>query len=120
MLDPLTWTLAGLSLLLAALAGAYVARDRLTDRWLLVPAAVLELGLLAQLVVGVVRLAGTDRDVSGATFVGYLVGLLLILPAAAFWARGEPSRAGTAVWVVAGLVVPFLLLRLDTIWTYGA
>lgn len=116
MLDPLTWTLAALSLLLAAAAGVYVARDRLTDRWLLVPAALLQLGLVVQLVVGVVQLAGTDRDVSGPSFVGYLLGLLLVVPAAAFWARGEPSRAGTAVWVVAGLLVPFLLLRLDVVW----
>lgn len=120
MLDPLTWTLAGLSLLIAALATAYVVRDRLTDRWLLAPAALLELGLLAQLVVGVALLATDGGGVSAPTFVGYLVGLLLVVPASAFWALGEPSRAGTAVWIVSGLVVPFLLLRLDVIWSAGA
>jgi hypothetical protein len=33
------------------------------------------------------------------------------------WALGERSRAGTAVLVVAGIVVPVLVLRLDQIWT---
>lgn len=120
MVDALTWSLAAVSLVLAAVAAVYVARDRLTDRWLLGLGGLLEAGLVAQLVVGIVRLATTDADVSGPTFVGYLLGLLLIVPASAFWALGEPSRAGTAVWVVAGLVVPFLLLRLDTIWSAGA
>lgn len=120
MLDPLTWTLAGLALLLAAVATVYVVRDRLTDRLLLGLAAVLEVGLLVQLVVGIASLGSTGGDVSVLTFVGYLVGLLAVPPASAFWALGEPSRAGTAVWIVAGLVVPFLLLRLDTIWAAGA
>lgn len=120
MVDALTWTLAGLALLLALVAAAYVARDRLTDRWLLALAGVLEAGLVVQLVVGLAQLAGTGNDVSTATFVGYLLGLLAIPPASAVWALGEPSRAGTAVWVVAGLVVPFLLLRLDQIWAAGA
>lgn len=119
MLDALTWTLAGLSLVLAAVASGYVALDRLTDRWLLGLAGLLELGLLVQLVVGIVQLT-TGADVSAPTFVGYLLGLVAIPPASAFWALGEPSRSGTAVWVVAGLLVPFLLLRLDVIWSGGA
>lgn len=122
MLAPLTWALAGLSLALAAVATVYVAGDRLTDRWLLGLAGLLELGLVAQLVVGLAAVLGgpAGADVSVPTFLGYLVGLVVIPPASAFWALGEPSRAGTAVWVVAGLVVPFLLLRLDAIWSGGA
>lgn len=119
MLDALTWTLGGVALLLAAVAAGYVALDRLTDRWLLGLAGLLEAGLVAQLVVGIGALAG-GADVGAPTFVGYLLGLVAVPPAAALWAVGEPSRAGTAVWVLAGLLVPFLLLRLDTIWSGGA
>ncbi|CUR54996.1 conserved membrane hypothetical protein [metagenome] len=109
--------LTALSLLVALQALVYVVLDRVTDRWLLAPVAVLFAGTLVQLVSGVVKLVGTERDVAGLEFVGYLVGLVLILPAATFWALGERSRGGTAVLIVAGLLVPFMLIRLDTIWT---
>ena len=116
MLDWLQLTLTGLSLALAVLAGVYVVLDRLTDRWVLALAGLLGVGTVLQLVLGVVALVGTDRAVSTATFVGYLVGVALVPPLATFWALGERSRAGTAVWIVAGLVIPFLELRLDQIW----
>jgi hypothetical protein len=117
MIGWLQTTLTGLSLVLAAAALVYVALDRLTDRWLLALVGVLFVGLVGQLVVGVVQLVRTDNDVSGPTFVGYLLGLVVVLPVSTWWARGEPSRAGTAVFIVAGLVIPVLLLRLDQIWT---
>jgi hypothetical protein len=116
VIDWLQTTLTLLSLLLAVVAGVYVALDRVVDRWLLNGWVLLELGLLAQVVAGIVLLAGTDRDVSGITFVGYLLAVLLVPPVAVWWAIGERSRAGTAVLVAAGLVVPVLILRLDQIW----
>lgn len=117
MTDWLSTTLTVVSLLLAGLAVGYVALDRPIDRWLLGVVAVLAVGTVVQLVGGVVALARTETDVSGPTFVGYLIGLVLIPPAATIWALGERSRAGTSVLVVAGLLVPFMLLRLDQVWT---
>lgn len=117
MTDWLQTALTVLSLLIAVLALGYVVRDRLTDRWLLAPVGLLALGTLLQLVLGVIELSRTTNDVSGAVFVGYLIGLALIPPLATVWALGEPSRSGTAVFIVAGLLVPVLLLRLDQIWT---
>jgi hypothetical protein len=113
-------SLTVLSLLVALLAIGYVVRDRAPDRLLLGAVGVLGLGCLVQLVVGIVLLAGTDEDVRGLVFVLYLLGVAVVPPVAAWWARGEPSRAGTGVVVVAGLLVPFLLLRLDTLWGGGA
>ena len=109
-----------LSLAVALLALVYVVRDRRADRTLVAAIAVLWAGTLVQLGYGIVALAGTDRDVNGAVFVLYLLGLVATPPVAAWWARGEPSRAGPGVVVVAGLLVSFLLLRLDTIWGGGA
>ena len=105
------------SLLVALLAVGYVVRNRAIDRLLLAAMAVLWLGCLLQLVTGVVNLVRTDEDVSGVLFLAYLVGLVAVPPLAVAWARGEQSRAGTGVLVVAALLVPFLLLRLNTIWT---
>jgi hypothetical protein len=112
--------LSVLSLLLALMALVYVVLDRVADRWLVGAAGVVLLGTLVALVDGVIVLIGTDREVSAATFVGYLIGLVLIPPAATLWALGERSRGGTAVLIVAGLLIPFMLLRLDMIWTAHA
>ncbi|WP_245572611.1 hypothetical protein [Actinokineospora enzanensis] len=76
-----------------------------------------ELGLLGQAVIGFVQLASTDRDVSGLSFGGYLLGALLILPVAVFWSFAERTRWGTAVLVIGALVVPVMIVRLNQIWT---
>lgn len=107
-------------LLLAAAAGVYVARDRLTDRVLLAIAGLLTVGLVAQLVTSFVLVLTEDNDANPVTFLAYLVGCVAAMPVAAWWARGEPSRAGTAVWIVVGLVLPFLLLRASQVWDAGA
>ena len=120
MNDGLQIALSVLSLAVALLAVVYVVRDRAPDRVLLGAVGVLGIGCLVQLVVGLVLLPGAEEDVHGVVFVLYLLGLAAIPPLAAWWARGEPSRAGSGVVVVAGLLVPFLLLRLDTLWGGGA
>lgn len=117
MIDPLQTALIAGSLLLAALATVYVALDRLTDRFLLVVLGLLEVGLLVQAVVGTSQVAGDNPGVNAVVFVGYLFGTLLFLPAATFWALGEPSRAGTAALIVVGLVLPVLIVRIQQIWT---
>ncbi len=118
--DWLQISLSVLSLLVALLAFGYVVRDRAPDRLLLAAVGALGLGCLVQLVVGLVLLPGADDDVHRVVFVLYLLGLGAVPPLSAWWARGEPSRAGSGVVVAAGLLVPFLLLRLDTLWGGGA
>lgn len=117
MTDWLQAALTVLSLLVALAALVYVVLDRVTDTYMLVPVAMLFLGCVLQLVTGVVNLARHGDGVSGALFVGYLVGLVLIPPAATIWALGEQSRSGTAVLLVMGLLVPVMLIRLHSIWT---
>lgn len=117
MIDPLQTALIAGSLLLAGLAAVYVALDRLTDRFLLAVLAILELGLIAQAVVGIAQVASDNPGVDAVVFVGYLLGALMFLPAATFWALGEPTRSGTAALVVVGLVVPVLIVRIEQIWT---
>jgi len=77
---------------------------------------VTELVLLAQLVVGLVQLSSTERDVSGVLFVSYLVGVVLVLPIGAFWSLAERSRSGTAVLGAAVFTAVALELRLWAIW----
>lgn len=84
--------------------------------WLYGLVALLEVGLLAQLVIGIVKLATDDRQVEGATFIGYLATTPLLLPIAAFWALMERTRWGPVVMVVGCLTVPVLILRLNQVW----
>ena len=107
---------ASLSGLLALVAVVALVRDRLYGKPILVLATVVEVLLAAHLVVGVLQLSRGADGVSGATYVGYLVGLLLVLPAAVWWASAERSRGGSAVILLGALVVPFLLLRTHDLW----
>lgn len=76
----------------------------------------LEVGLLAQAVVGVVNAVGADRELDRATFIGYLVGAAVVLPLGAFWSLAERSRWGAGVLTVACLSVPVMILRLNQLW----
>ena len=94
-----------------------IARDVRPGRVTYALLALVEVGLVAQLVLGLVRVVDDHRGVSVATYVGYLVGALAILPLAAGWAWAERSRSGTAVLLVGVLVVPVLFVRLHDIWS---
>jgi 4-amino-4-deoxy-L-arabinose transferase-like glycosyltransferase len=109
------------SLIIAALVCAawslgLVLRNRAPGAATLGLLALLELGLLVQVVTGIVNFATTDRQVSGGSFIGYLVGSLLIIPVAAFWALAERTRWGTTVLIVGCLVVPVMIVRMNQIW----
>ena len=100
----------------ALLALVDVARDR-DPSWFTAGALVaLDAALITQVVVGLVRLAQTDRDVSGLPFTLYLILAVLVPPVAFVWAATERTRWGTAVLVVGSLAVVALEFRLDQIW----
>jgi hypothetical protein len=84
--------------------------------WLYGVVILLEIGLLVQLVVGIVKLATDDRDIETATFLGYLITLILVPPIAAVWALMERSRWGPVVMVVGCLTVAVLIVRVRQVW----
>ncbi|TCO41538.1 hypothetical protein EV646_11579 [Kribbella antiqua] len=117
MFEPLTWTLVALSLIAMVFAIVLAVRDQRINWTLLGILAMVEAGLLTQVVIGIAQLAETSRDVSGPFFVGYLIGSLLILPLGVLWALAEKSRWGAGALAVACLVIPVLELRMYEIWT---
>ena len=117
MTELTTGVLIVLALAAAGWAGVYAARERSLDNALFYGLAALEVLLVAQLVAGIVALVSSDRDVESATFIGYLLTNVLILPIAVVWAVAEKSRWGTAVLVVGGLTVAALTLRGQQVWT---
>jgi hypothetical protein len=110
--------------LVTALAAALVAgwaawrtlRDRPVALRQLLAAGVVEALLLVQVVVGLVAVARGDGPADGATFWGYLVTTLFVLPVAAAWAFAERTRWSSVVLLVAALTVVFLQFRAVQVW----
>lgn len=116
MIQGLAIAVIAVSLTVAVWAFFLAWRRRPVGRAALVGAAVVELVALAQVVVAVVLLVRGERPTEVATFVGYLAATLVVLPIGAWWAKGDPSRAGAVVLGVACLVLPVLVARLQQIW----
>jgi Kef-type K+ transport system membrane component KefB len=108
--------LTGVAAVVALWLVVLVVRDVEPNDYLYGALALLEVGLVAQLVVGLVQVADDHGEVNVAAYVGYLVGSILLLPAAFVWSIGERTRSGTGVLLVAVLVVPVLFLRLHQLW----
>jgi len=114
---PLQIALSVLCALVAVWLVVLIVRDRTPDNLALNALGVLEVGLLANLVIGIVRVTGDVPDgVSVWEYVGYLIGVLLLIPVGLVWSAGERTRGGTGVLLVAVLVVPFMFVRLTDIW----
>ncbi|MCT2587878.1 hypothetical protein [Actinophytocola gossypii] len=107
---------AALWALVLVIAGQPVRPDRWHGLGALAVVALLELGLLAQAVAGIVAMVTTERELDGLSFVGYLVGPVLIVPLAAFWGLVERTRWGPGVLVIGCLTVPVMILRLGQVW----
>ena len=102
--------------LLVVLLVVLMARDVLAGPLTYALLALVEAGLVVQLVLGLVRVLDDHEGVSVGAYVGYLVGALVILPLAAGWAWAERSRSGTGVLLVGVVVLPVLFVRLHDIW----
>ena len=111
MIEPLQTILIVASLLLALLAGVYVALDRSPDTALVGLAGLLELGFVVQAGIGIAQVVGGDDVASPVTFIGYLLAALLVLPIGVLWSLAERSRGATAVVIVAALTMAFLVVR---------
>ena len=119
-LAALEWAISALCALAAVWLVVRLVRDRLPGRPLLNLMLGIEAMLLVHLVAGVVRVLDAPDGVARWEYVGYLGGVLLVVPAGVIWSSGERSRGGTGVLLVATLVVPFMFVRLADIWAAGA
>jgi threonine/homoserine efflux transporter RhtA len=117
VIDVLTVGLIVLGLFLAGLCLVAAVRDRSPATLHVGAAALVELVLLIQLVVAVVRLLLGDRPAELGTFVGYLIASVLVVPVAVLWAAAQRDRWSSVVLGVAGLVIVVLVLRMQQVWT---
>ena len=117
MLYPLTVIVLVAAVCLMAVAAWYAARSRVVDDRLLLVAAVLEVGLLVQLVVGLVHLGQVPGGgAEQATFAAYAITLPFVPPAALFLALKEKTRGALGVVAVGAFGVAVMPARLQQIW----
>jgi hypothetical protein len=107
-------------LLSAVWIAVLLVLDRVPDRRLLNLMLGVEALLVIHLALGIAKVTDAPSGVAVWEYVGYLIGAILIVPAGVIWSSGERSRGGTAVLLVAVLVVPFMFVRLADIWAAGA
>lgn len=120
MLVPLTVVIYALSALLAGLALHRMLRHRLIDDPVIITAAVMEVALLVQLVVGLGKSGGIPDGAERATFIDYLFTILVVAPVAVFLAIKERTRWAMGVVAGGALVVVILMARLQQMWSLSA
>ena len=80
--------------------------------------ALVELLLLAQLVIAIVApFAGDPPTGNVIEFYAYLIGALVIPPAAVYWALTERTRWSVVVVGIGCLAVAVMIVRMQIIWT---
>ncbi len=82
----------------------------------LAAAGILEVLLLVQAALAAAAMTGGDRPEDTPTFLGYLVGVVLVPVAGVLWARTERTRWAGTVLAVAGAVVGVMVWRLLQLW----
>jgi hypothetical protein len=80
-------------------------------------AAGLEIVTVVQSIIAAAKLAAGFRPVEMATTIGYLIGIVILIPIAWFWANAERNRFSGIVLAVAALAVLAMTLRLLVLWT---
>lgn len=116
MADPLATTVIIAALAMAGWAFLTAARDRPPGLPHLAGLAVVELLMLILAALAVSTMVGGERPGELATFIGYLIAAVLVLPAGAGLAMLEQTRWGAFLIGIAALVLPVLVLRLSQIW----
>ena len=116
-----------LAYVVMALAGVAVVwgivtavADKPPGRAQLLFAAGVWLVTLVQSIIAAVKLAGGFRPQESATTIGYLIGIVLLIPVAWFWANAERTRFSGIVLAVAALAVVAMTLRLLVLWIPAA
>jgi hypothetical protein len=106
-------SLAGVSVLWGLVT---TIADRPPGKAQLLFAALVELVTVVQSLIAGARLVGGFRPVELATTIGYLLGIVLLVPIAWFWANTERTRFSGMVLAVAAMGVLAMTLRLLVLW----
>jgi hypothetical protein len=110
------WPVVSVSLLLSVVGLALSLVNRTADRLLLGLAGLAEVAVVVQSIVAGIELAGGHPVHSVATFIGYLVGNVVVVPFALAWAWADRNRWSGGVVAIGGLTVAVMTARLLMMW----
>jgi hypothetical protein len=119
MIDALAYTvvvLAGVAVLWGIVSAI---TNKPPGKAQLLYAAGLEAVTVVQSVIAAAKIIGGFRPTELATTIGYLIGIVILIPIAWFWANVERNRFSGIVLAVAALAVLAMTLRLLMLWTPG-
>jgi hypothetical protein len=120
VIAPVSYAVVALATVLFVVAVYYAIRDKLIDDRLLAVAALVEVGLLVQLVAGLVGLGEIGDSTEKATFAAYLVSLPVIPIGTVLLAIKEKSRWAMGSLAVGAFAVAVMTARCLQIWmTYA-
>ncbi len=117
MVPGLVAALIVVALVLAVVALVFAGLDRLPPKLHLQGLLLLQLLVVVQAVVALVRLGGWEGPVG--ELVGYLAVAFLLVPGGMVLALEEKTRWGTAVLGAACLVLAVVVVRLQVVWDAG-
>ena len=116
MISWLAYVVIGLAVIAMVWGLVTAALNRPCGPVQLLYAAVLELAVVVQSVIAFVRLGTGFRPAELATTIGYLIGIVVLMPIGWLWARSDRTRFSGLVLAVAGLAVGGMTLRLLSLW----
>ena len=117
MIEPLAYVVIALALVALGWGVLTALLDKPPGKAQLLFAAAVELVVLVQSVLGLVGLATGFRPAELATTIGYLIGIVVLVPFAWFWANSERTRFSGLVLAVAAAAVAAMTFRLVVLWT---
>lgn len=120
MIDVLAYVVMGLALVGTAWGIATGALNKAPGQTQIVFAALVALVTVVQSVIAGVKLALGYRPDELATTIGYLIGIVFLVPVAGLWALSERTRYSGYVLSVAAFAVLGMTLRLQVLWGAGA
>lgn len=68
-------------------------------------------------IVGIVQMIMTERDFARLEFVGYLFLTPVISLGAWWWVKDDKTRIASIIYVVVGLTMAFLAVRIEQVFT---
>jgi hypothetical protein len=116
MIDALAYTVVALAGVGVIWGIATAIANKPPGKAQLLYAAGLEAVTVVQSIIAVAKIIGGFRPIELATTIGYLIGIVILIPIAWLWANAERNRFSGVVLAVAALAVLAMTLRLLVLW----
>ena len=116
MIDALAYTVVALACVGVIWGIVTAIANKPPGKAQLLYAAGLEAVTVVQSIIAVAKIIGGFRPVELATTIGYLIGIVILIPIAWLWANVERNRFSGVVLAVAALAVLAMTLRLLVLW----